>query len=221
MHNKPLAISIIGSGNMAKGIGTRLVAGGHPVSIYSRNAEQAESLAAELKQESTRDTQVEARSQGTLLEGEIIILAVPYSVIPEIIKEYSDQLQGKILVDISNPVDFKTFELVTPADSSAAEEISKIVPEGTKVVKAFNTNFAGTLIAGEVDGKPLDVFMAGDDEESKKVIAHIIRTSGLRPLDVGLLKQARVLEGIQLIQMKLQDDLESNWMSAIKILSVK
>jgi predicted dinucleotide-binding enzyme len=70
-----------------------------------------------------------------------------------LVSPYGHQLDGKVIVDITNPVDFATFDsLVTPAQSSAAEEIAKVAPAGAKVVEAFNTTFAGTLLTGQVAG---------------------------------------------------------------------
>ena len=85
-------------------------------------------------------------------------------------EQYVEELSGKVVVDITNPVDWETFDgLVTPPDSSAAEEISRSAPEGARVVKVFNTTFAGTLVEGEVAGQPLDVYLAGDDEEANEM----------------------------------------------------
>lgn len=207
-----MKVTIIGSGNMANGIGTRVVAGKHSPTILDRDGEKAKELATKLGSDAIGE------ELGESLSGEVIILALPYPAIPEIIKKFKDQLAGKIVVDISNPVDFQTFELIPPADSSGAEEIAKLLPAGSKLVKAFNTTFAGTLVQGEVDGKKLDVLIASDDKEAADVIVKMAGDGGLRGLYAGPLKRARALEGIQLIQMSLQEKLGSNWMSAIKIL---
>lgn len=204
-------IAIIGSGNMANGIGTRIVAGKHSLTIYDRNKEKALALAKKLG--------VNGKELGEEITEDIIILALPYPAIQEVLKEYKEKLAGKVLVDISNPVNFETFELIPPADSSGTQEISKNLPNGAKLIKAFNTTFAGTLAIGKVDGKPLDVFMAGDDENAKKLLAKVIEDGGARPIDVGDLKQARILEEVGLFHMKLQSQLGNTWMTALKILS--
>jgi predicted dinucleotide-binding enzyme len=87
------------------------------------------------------------------------------------------------------------------------------------VVKAFNTTYAGTLLAGEVDGQPLDVFIAGDDVEAKSKVAQLVTDSGLRPVDTGPLSRARQIEGMQLLHIVTQSVLGTNWASTIKILS--
>jgi predicted dinucleotide-binding enzyme len=116
-------------------------------------------------------------------------------------------------------VDFTTFEIIPARTTSGAEEIAKHLPEGAKLVKAFNTNFAGTLTKGEVDGNKLDVFIASDDKDAANTVATLVNESGMRGLYVGALSKAQTLEGIALINMTLQEKLGSNWMSAIKIVS--
>jgi predicted dinucleotide-binding enzyme len=98
-----------------------------------------------------------------------VVLAVPYGAVEAIVGAHADELKGKILIDITNPVNFDTFDsLVVPADSSAAQEIQKKLPE-TVVVKAFNTTFAATLASGLVGGKePTIVLVASDDAEDKR-----------------------------------------------------
>lgn len=207
-----MKISIVGSGNMAHGIGTRLVAGKHPFTIYDRDESKAKNVAQQLGKEVKGELLSEA------ISGDIIFFTLPFAAIPEVINTYKDQLAGKILVDISNPVDFKTFQLIPPPGTSGAEEIAKHLPPGAKLIKAFNTTFAGTLVAGTVDGKKLDVFIAGDDTESKKIVAQIVEDGGMRAIDVGSLSNARHLEGFQLIHMTLQSKLGNTWMTGIKIL---
>lgn len=205
-------ISIIGSGNMATSIATRMVSGGHTLTIYDRKPEQAESLVGKLGSGS-------AKELGQPIEDEIVIIAAPYTGILDITEKHGEILAGKIIVDISNPIDFGTFELLPPKDTSGAEEIAKKLPAGTHVLKAFNTTFAGTLTAGTVDGKEIDVFIAGDDAEAKQKLKEAVGACGLRCLDAGPLSHAKHLEGFQLVHMSLQSALGTNWMSAIKILS--
>jgi predicted dinucleotide-binding enzyme len=155
---------------------------------------------------------------GSPISTEAVVLAVYYSRVPAILSQYGSQLAGKILVDITNPLNPTYDDLATPPGSSAAEEIAKIVPTGTKVIKAFNTTFAGTLVAGQVAGQSLDVFIAGDDDQAKEKLAQALRASGLRPIDVGPLRWARQLEGIGLLHITLQNRLGTNWASTVKIL---
>ncbi|MFI1421381.1 NADPH-dependent F420 reductase [Streptomyces sp. NPDC020731] len=89
---------------------------------------------------------------------------------------------------------------------------------GAHVVKAFNTTFAGPLATGEVGGRPLDVFIAGDDEGARTTVSELVSSAGLRPLDVGPLRRARELEGFQFLHMASQERLGLKWSSAVTIL---
>ena len=99
------------------------------------------------------------------------------------------------------------------------EELSKRLPQDAKVVKAFNTTFAGTLVEGQVAGQPLDVFIAGEDENAKQTVAELARAGGLNPIDAGPLRRARELERIGFLHMTLQDGLGTGYGSAIKVIS--
>lgn len=207
-------VSIIGSGNMAKGIGTRLVSGGHKVTIHSRDESKSTKLVEQLKE---IDPSADVASVPVGAEtDEIVIVATPYTEIENVGKEY-DGLAGKIVIDITNPVDFNTFQLIPEAGRSGAQEVAELLPKAT-VVKAFNTTLAGPLEAGEVESKELDVFIAGDDQDAKAKVSELIKTSGLRPIDAGPLANARHLEGFGLIQMAVQDQIGTNWMSSLKFL---
>ena len=203
-------ISIIGTGNMAKGIASRVVAGKHTVELHARDTEKGEALASELG----AGTSVVAIGEPL---GDIVVLAAPYGEVENIAKAY-DGFKGKTVVDITNPVDFNTFQLIPAAGTSGAEEIAKLVPEA-HVVKAFNTTFAGTLLGGEAGGRPLDVFVAGDEQSAKDAVSTLVRDGGLRPIDVGQLSNARHLEGFQLLHMAAQEQLGTSWMSAISIVN--
>jgi 8-hydroxy-5-deazaflavin:NADPH oxidoreductase len=99
---------------------------------------------------------------GSAIEGDIVVLAVPYPAMADVIATYGDQLAGRIVVDITNPVDFTTFDsLAVTADSSAAADISTQLP-GSTVLKAFNTTFAATLATGSTGDQPTTVLIAGD-----------------------------------------------------------
>lgn len=209
-------ITIVGSGNMGRGIGTRAVAAGRSVQVLDKSAEEAQKLAAELGGGATGAASTEAPT------GRIVVLALPYDAAKEVVSGYGDALNGRIIIDITNPINFETFDsLVVGPGTSAAEEIAKLAPAEATVVKAFNTTFAGTLLAGEVDGQPLDVFIASDSEDARKEVAEFVTAAGLRPLQVGGLHHARELEGFQLLLMALQANPEYadfNWGTALKIL---
>jgi 8-hydroxy-5-deazaflavin:NADPH oxidoreductase len=211
-------ITIIGAGNMGRGIGTRLVSGGHSVTFEDVNPEAAEKAAAEVKKASKRDAQVSTAPMDSADLSEIVVLAVWYDTNLEVARQLGSRLAGKVVVDIANPQ--STFDgLAIPPDSSSAEELEKVVASSAQVVKAFNTTFAGTLVAGQVAGQPLDVFIAGDDAEAKAKVAKLVKDGGLRPIDAGPLSRSRQLEAMQLLHIVLQKTLGTNYGSTIKILS--
>jgi hypothetical protein len=207
-----MKVTIVGAGNMGRGIGTRAVAGGHEVEIVDRDAEQARALAEEL------GGSVTALGPNDPLGGEIVVFAVYYPAINDAVREYADRVEGKVVVDITNPVDSVTWDdLATPAGTSSAEEVAQLLPDETPVVKAFNTTFAPTLVAGEVGGQQLDVLIAGDDDAAKRKVAQLVADGGLRPVDVGPLRRARQLEQLGFLHIAVQQPLGLGFGSAIKL----
>ena len=211
-------VTIIGAGNMGRGIGTRAVAGGHSVTFVDANPEVADKTAADVKASAKNGAKVSTASLGDAELGDVVVLAVWYGTNIEIAKQLGTKLAGKVVVDIANPLNSTYDGLATAADSSSAEDLAKVVASGAKVVKAFNTTYAGTLIAGEVSGQKLDVFIAGDDTDAKAKVAQLVTDGGLRAVDAGPLSRARQIEGMQLLHIVLQGTLGTNWGSALKIL---
>jgi 8-hydroxy-5-deazaflavin:NADPH oxidoreductase len=123
-----------------------------------------------------------------------------------------------VLVDITNPVDFSSFSPLTVEAGSAAQEIAHNASQA-KVVKAFNTTFAGTLVEGQVADQPLDVFVASDDENAKAVVRQLIEDGGLRCIDAGPLARAHELEALGYLHMALQQPLGTGFASSIKVLA--
>jgi NADPH-dependent F420 reductase len=212
-------VTIIGAGNMGRGIGARLVSGGHSVTFVDANPEVAEKTAADVKAAAKNGAKVSTSSLENVALGDVVVLAVWYGTNIEIARQLGSKLTGKVVVDIANPLNSTYDGLATAPDSSSAEELAKAVAPGAKVVKAFNTTFAGTLLAGQVAGQPLDVLIAGDDADAKNKVAQLVKDGGMRPIDAGPLSRARQLEAMQFLHIVLQSTLGANWMSAIKILS--
>lgn len=212
-------ITIIGAGNMGRGIGTRAVSGGHSVVFVDNNPETAEKTAADVKASAKNGANVSSSSIGNAELGDLVVLAVAYGTNVEIAKQLGSKLAGKVVVDIANPLNATYDGLATAPDSSSAEDVAKAVASGAKVVKAFNTTFAGTLMGGEVAGQPLDVFIAGDDTDAKSKVSTLIKDGGMRAIDAGPLSRARQIEAMQLLHITLQGTLGTNWGSTLKILN--
>ena len=180
-------VSIIGTGNMGQAIAGVAGKGGNTVQLLG----QADSA--------------------TAVAGDIVVLAVPYPAVSAVLAERGDTLAGKIVVDITNPLDFETFDSLTvPADSSATAEIAAALPT-SRVLKAFNTTFAGTLAAGSVGSLTTTVLIAGDDADAKSTLAGLVTSGGLNAIDAGPLTRARELEGIGFLQITLAASEKIAW----------
>jgi NADPH-dependent F420 reductase len=206
-------VTIIGTGNMARGLGSRFVAGGHDVTVLGKETADAEAVVKDIG----GDGSASAGRSGEPIADDVVVLAVYYPDARAAVEQYGDDLSGKVVVDITNPVN-ETFDgLATPPDGSAAQELAASAP-GARVVKAFNTTFARTLSEGRVADQPLDVFVAADDEDAKSTVAGLAEDGGLRAIDVGPLKRARELESLGFLHMGVQGTLGTNFGSALKIL---
>ncbi|CAN5121068.1 NAD(P)-binding domain-containing protein [soil metagenome] len=187
------SISFIGLGGMAQAIAARAIEGGNTVELIGRDAAKATTLAEALGGGATVGT------FGAVPVGEIVVLAVPYAAVVQVVAEYGDALAGKVIVDISNTSKADATGLDVPEGSSAAQEIAAVAPASARVVKAFNTVFGHVL----VKGGSFDVLFAGDDAASKTTVSAFIESLSLRPLDVGGLETARWLEGVGLLMISL------------------
>jgi len=205
-------ITIIGTGNMARGIATRALAGGNRVTLLGTSTEKAQALADELSGD------VRAGQVGDPLAGDVVVLAVWYQAVDDVLRRYEGELDGKVVVDITNPVDTETYAPLSIEAGSVAQEIAARVP-GAKVVKAFNTTFAGTLVEGQVAGEELDLLVASDDEEGKNVVSRLAAEGGMRPIDAGPLALAHHLEAVGYLHMAIQPTLGTNYGSAFKVLA--
>ncbi|KJW11970.1 NADPH-dependent F420 reductase [Levilactobacillus spicheri] len=188
------AITIFGKGNMGQAIGDVFKQGGNQVSFIDRD-DPVENL------------------------GAIVVLAVPYAAALTIAQQNQAQLAGKVVIDISNPLNFETWdELVVPADSSAAAQIAAALPKA-KVVKAFNTTFAATLQSRQVAGQaPTTVLAASDHADAKQALAAALSDSGVQVIDAGSLKRARELESFGFLQMTLAANDKIGWTGGFAVL---
>ena len=210
-------VTIIGPGNMGRAIGTRAAAAGHSVTFVGDNPETAEQASRDVKASAKKGAHVSTADLENVNPGDIVVLALWYGTNKEVAKQLGKKLDDKVVVDIANPLKPTYDDLATAPGSSSAEEVAQAVPNA-KVVKAFNTTYAGTLRAGQVEGKPLDVWIAGDDTDAKNKVAQLVQDAGMRPIDAGPLSRARQIEAMQLLHIVTQGALGTNWGSAIKVL---
>ena len=209
-----MRVTIIGTGNMARALGRRFVDGGHEVTVLGKDTSDAEAVVSDIG----ANGGATAGRSGEPIDDELVVLAVYYPDAKAAVEGYGEGLAGKVVVDITNPVNDTYDGLVTPPDSSAAQQLAESAP-GARIVKAFNTTFANTVREGEVSGQPLDVLIASDDEDAKRAVAQLVEDGGMRPVDVGPLKRARELEAAGLLHMGVQGTLGTGFTSALKIVS--
>jgi NADPH-dependent F420 reductase len=180
-------LTIIGNGNMGQAIAAVAGRGGHNVQLLGQDYASTE------------------------VNGDIVVLAVPYPAVADVIAQRGASLAGKIVVDITNPLNFETFDSLTvPSDSSATAEIAAALPQ-SRVLKAFNTTFAHTLAAGTVGPLTTTVQIAGDDLDAKTTLAGVIRSGGLHAVDAGSLARARELEALGFLQITLAANEKVSW----------
>lgn len=122
------------------------------------------------------------------------------------------------MIDITNPLKEDFSGLLTENGPSGAETIRSLLPEGTPVVKAFNTTFARTLVEGSVSGHPLDVFIAGDDDESNSRVVELVRDGRMEPVAVGGLERSKQLEAMGFLGISLQEPLGTGFMTGWKLI---
>jgi len=178
-------ITVIGPGRMGSGLVKQLTRAGHRVLVTGRNAAKAEALA--------RKHGARAVSAPDAAVSDVIIVATGYAEAVAALKGLG-RLEGKVVVDITNPLTPDYMGLTIGHTTSAAEEIAQALP-GTRVVKAFNTVFAQVLDEGShVGGQTVPIFVASDDAKAKTDVAGIARSMGFDVIDAGVLKNARYLE---------------------------
>ncbi|GAA1862122.1 NAD(P)-binding domain-containing protein [Pseudonocardia ailaonensis] len=197
-------ISIIGTGNMARTLGTLAVAGGDTVEIMGRDRSRAADLAEAIG--------ASTGEWGAVPAGDIVVLALLAEGVVPAVTRYGEALAGKVLVDISNPFTAAADGLTHGEETSVAEQVAAAAPEGARVVKAFNTIFRHVLESGRPD-----VFLAGDDAQAKAGVEAFVTGIGLRPFDVGGLRMAYWLEGAGVLTMGLARNGVGHWDFALGV----
>jgi predicted dinucleotide-binding enzyme len=189
-------IAVIGTGQVGSALGQRLARLGHDVVYGSRDTQRGDvrELVARTGVRATAATQLES-----VRDADIVILALPWDAVEEVTRGLGD-LAGVIVIDPTNPRITAADGLRDYAfDDSNAERIQALVPSAL-VVKAFNTLGAETMLDPESAGGPVTIPLVGDDVEAKAVVAGLVESMGLVPLDVGPLRYARILEGLHYLR---------------------
>ncbi len=183
-----MKITVIGAGNMGAAFVKQLTRAGHQVSVTARDAAKAAQVAA--AHPGARAVPAAGAAEG----ADAVVLATGYGDAAAALRS-AGKLDGKVVVDITNPLTADYMGLTVGHSTSAAEEIAKAVP-GAEVVKAFNTVFAQVLADGADfgNGRKVEVFVASDSERAKQTARAIAESIGFAVVDAGPLKNARYLE---------------------------
>ena len=217
--NTKQTIAVIGAtGNMGSAISKSLAKGNNRLLLFANEQDKTAALVNDIKRANvSADVEALACATDASWEADIIIMAVPFQAEKEIASKIKEVANQKIVISIANPLN-ETFDgFVTTADTSAAEELQKLLPN-SKVVKAFNTTFAADFTTPVINGKQSDAFVAGDNEEANNTVAALVQTAGFNPVVAGKLAVSRTLENMQLLLIQLGMKYNYNWLAGWKIL---
>lgn len=215
--NKTIAI-IGASGNMGSAIAKSLARSPYRLLLFGKEEAKLKSIFKEIKAANkSADAEVIACAEDASWEADIIIAAVPFAAEKEIAQKIKQVATGKIVISISNPLNETYTGLVTDSNTSAAEELQKLLPH-SKVIKAFNTTFAGDFSQPVIEGKTIDAFIAGNDEEAMETVADVVKSVGFNPVKAGKLAISRTLENMQALLIQLNMKNNYNWIAGWKIL---
>jgi len=187
-----LTTAIIGVGNLGRTVARHLVGGGEPVVVAAKDNAHAQALAEELGPLARA-----ASVEDAIVEGDAVVLAVWLDVSKDLIPAQSNRLEGKVVVDASNPIGFENGQMIRtlPEGRSAGSVVAGLLPAGAHYVKAFGTLGADDLATG-ADHEPRRVlFYATDDDAAEATARRLIGAAGFEPLKVGGVSDAGRIEG--------------------------
>ncbi|HRJ29457.1 MAG TPA: NAD(P)-binding domain-containing protein [Cyclobacteriaceae bacterium] len=213
-------IAIIGAtGNMGSAIAKSLSKpGSYRLLLMSNDTDELAQLYSQLKEPNT-GTEIYSIScaREASWEADIIIVATQNDAEKEVAEKIREVATGKIVISISNPLNSAYRQLITSSDTSAAEELQKLLPN-SKVVKTFNTTFAADFISSVIDEKTADVFIAGNNGDAVKTVSEVVKSAGFNPIIAGDLSVSRTLERMQLLRIRYTMNNSYNWLAGWKIL---
>lgn len=190
-------IAIIGaSGKMGSAIAKSISKGNYRLLLCGGNATKLQAtynntMAANAK----ADLEIMLCSEQAFWEADIVIIAVPYKAEAKVAKQIKQLANQKIVISISNLLNDTLDGLITASDTSAAEELQKLLPN-SKVIKAFNNIFAADFESPVIDGTQIDAFIAGNDEDALQIVSEVVATAGFNPVIARNLFASRTLEQI-------------------------
>lgn len=212
MEDHAMKVAIIGAGNVGTALATSIARAGHDVIITSRDPEHAASAAA------ASGARVALSNAAAAAEADVVIPAVSFQDVAAVASEIAAPAAGKPVVDVTNRIGFGADGPEIDTTSSNAEALATLLPKSS-VIKAFNTLFASKQVDPVTDGVQLDGFVAGDDLTAKAKVLELVRSIGLRPIDVGPLVRARQLEALAFLNMALNIVNQGSWQSGWKLVA--
>lgn len=217
--NTKQTIAVIGAtGNMGSNIAKNLSKDNNRVLLFAKNQEKVNALVSEIKNNnSAADVEAYECPATASWEADVIILAVPYAAELEIAEKIKEVANTKIVISIANPLNETYTGLVTSPDTSAAEELQKLLPNSL-VVKAFNTTFAADFSTPVIGDKQVDAFIAGNNAEALETVSALVTTAGFNPVVAGDLTVSRTLENMAYLLISLNMKYNYNWLAGFKIL---
>ena len=185
-----------GTGKEGSGLAMRWARAGYEVIIGSRSAEKGVRVAAELNERAGVSTIRGTDNASAAREGEVVVLTVPYSAHKATLAQIKDEVQGKVLVDVTVPLKPPNVTVVyIPEGGSATQEAQDFLGDGVKVVAAFQ-NISAAHLKDPEHAIDCDVLVCGDDKAAKQVAITLANAAGMRGIDAGPLANAVVVEGL-------------------------
>jgi 8-hydroxy-5-deazaflavin:NADPH oxidoreductase len=185
-----------GTGKEGSGLALRWARSGHEVTIGSRDAVKAQRVADELNQAYAPIQVKGADNVNAAQNAEVVVITVPYAAHLETIKAVQEALSGKVVVDVTVPVNTQDFTRVSlPPAGSAASEAQALLGDAAQVIAAFQNISATHLkkLENEID---CDVLVCGDSDTAKQIGLQLVKDAGLKGWDAGPLDNAVVVEGL-------------------------
>jgi len=191
--NTKTKVAIIGLGKIGEAIAANLVKGNHSVILASRDSEKAKLLASKIGGLATAQ-----ETSAAIKEADVIIPAIYFNSLKEFFQTYAIELEGKIIVDVSNPIapdGNGGFKKIVGERESAGQILSNVIPKSAKLIKAFGTLGAGSLVnAAFTIPERKVLFYASDSTNSNQQIEELISSSGFEPFHVGGIDQSIRIE---------------------------
>ncbi len=207
-----MKVAIIGAGNVGKALGTSISKAGHEV-VFASTGDSAKAAAAQIGPKATTATPRDAAAQ-----SDLVIIATPYTATREVASELAGAVEGKIVIDATNPLAPDLSGLATERGTSAAENIGRWML-GAQMVKAFNTLLATNMGNPNGLGEQLDALFATDDEDARERVAALLTDMGFRPVWVGGLARARELESLAFLNIVVQAANGGYWNTAYTLIA--